>query len=309
MKQKIIPHLWFDDQAEQAAAFYTSLFDQSGVGTVSHYHEAGEKVHGRAPGSVSTVEFELAGYQMMALNGGPHFDFTPAISLFVTCTSREEIDELWSRLADGGRPLMPLGDDYDWSERYGWVQDRFGLTWQLSMGRIEDVGRKIAPSLLFVGDQFGRAEEALKLYTSVFENTHIDGILRYEAGEHGPEGSVKHAQFSLDGEVVMVMDGPGEHAFTFTEAFSLLVPCRTQGEIDHLWEKLSEGGDPDAQQCGWLKDRFGVSWQIAPIRLDEMLKDPDQARVGRITESFLQMKKLDLAELERVYDGPAAGTT
>jgi predicted 3-demethylubiquinone-9 3-methyltransferase (glyoxalase superfamily) len=306
MKQKIIPNLWFDDRAEEAATFYTSLFGRSGITTITRFHEAGEEVHGQPAGSVSTVEFELAGYGMVALNGGPHFSFTPAISFFVVCESRGEIDELWRRLSDGGEVMMPL-DAYDWSERYGWVQDRYGLTWQLSLGGLSDVGQKITPSLLFVGDRFGRAEEAIELYTSVFADSEVAGILRYQAGEMGREGTVKHAQFTLDGEVFMVMDGPGEHPFSFNEAVSFIVPCATQEEIDHYWEKLSEGGDPSAQQCGWLKDRFGVSWQVVPLRLYAMLQDSDAERVGRVTRAFLRMKKLDLAALERAYQGVETG--
>lgn len=304
MKQKIIPNLWFNDQAEEAATFYASLFVGSRITTITRFHEAGTDVHGQPAGSVSTVEFELAGYRMVALNGGPHFSFTPAISFFVVCERRSEIDELWRRLSEGGEVMMPL-DTYDWSERYGWVQDRYGLTWQLSLGELSEVGQKITPSLLFVGDRFGRAEEALELYTSVFENSEVAGILRYEAGEVGREGAVKHAQFTLDGEVFMVMDGPGEHPFTFNEAVSLIVPCASQQEIDRYWEELSEGGDPGAQQCGWLKDRFGVSWQVVPAVLYDMLQDRDPERVGRVTRAFLRMKKLDLAELERAYQGVA----
>src|SRR5690625_1690365 len=215
-----------------------------------------------------------------------------------------QIDELWQRLAENGMVMMPL-DAYDWSERYGWVQDRFGMTWQLSLGNIDDVGQKIAPSFLFVGDQFGHAEEAVELYTSVSPGSEVVGVLRYGAGEPGREGTVKHAQFSLAGDVFMAMDGPGEHEFGFSPGVSLIVRCRSQQEIDHFWEKLSEGGDPEAQQCGWLADRFGVSWQIVPERLYEMLQDPDAERVGRVTASFLGMKKMDIAELERVYAGAA----
>jgi predicted 3-demethylubiquinone-9 3-methyltransferase (glyoxalase superfamily) len=320
MKQRIIPNLWLDDQAEEAAALYTSLFNGSAA-TATYYQEAGSELHGHAPGSAQTVDVEIAGYRIVLLNGGQFFKITPAISFFVTCKSRDEIDELWERLSEDGAVMMPLDaydwserlsedgavmmplDAYDWSERYGWVQDRFGMTWQLSLGNPDDVGQKIAPSFLFVGDQFGRAEEAVELYTSVFPDSDLVGMLRYEAGEPGREGIVKYARFRLGGEVFMAMDGPGEHPFTFSEGVSLIVPCRSQEEIDHYWEKLSEGGDPSAQQCGWLKDRFGVSWQIVPERLYEMLKDPDSDRVGRVTEAFLQMKKFDVAELERAYEG------
>jgi predicted 3-demethylubiquinone-9 3-methyltransferase (glyoxalase superfamily) len=301
MKQKIIPNLWLDDQAEAAAALYTSLFNGSAV-TATYFQEAGSEIHGRAPGSVQTVDVDIAGYRIVLLNGGPFFKITPAISLFVTCERRDEIDELWQRLSENGTVMMPL-DAYDWSDRYGWVQDRFGMTWQLSLGKFDDVGQKITPSLLFVGEQFGRAEEAVELYTSIVPDSEVVGMLRYEAGEPGRVGTVKHAQFTLGGEVFMAMDGPGEHLFTFTEGLSLIVPCRSQEEIDYYWEKLSEGGDPNAQQCGWLKDRFGVSWQIVPERLYEMLKDADSERVGRVTEAFLQMMKFDVAELERAYEG------
>lgn len=302
MKQKIIPNLWLDGQAEEAAAFYTSLFDDSSVTIATHYQEAGSEIHGHAPGSVQTVDVEIAGYRIVLLNGGDFFKITPAISFFVTCESREEIDNLWQRLAEDGAVMMPL-DAYAWSERYGWVQDRFGMTWQLSLGKLDEVGQKIAPSFLFVGDQFGRAEEAVDLYTSAFPNSDVVGILRYEAGEPGREGTVKHAQFSLGDDVFMAMDGPGEHDFGFTEGLSLIVPCRSQEEIDHYWEILSDGGDPEAQQCGWLKDRFGVSWQIVPERLYEMLLEADAQRAERVTEAFMKMKKFDLAELERAYQG------
>ena len=159
--QKIIPHLWFDDQAEEAASFYSSLFDDARVGATTRYGKAGFETHGRPEGSVMTVEFELAGCEFIALNGGPTFEFTPAISFFVSCETEAEVDALWGALSEDGAALMPL-DRYDWSDKYGWVQDRYGLSWQVALGDPEDVGQKITPSLLYVGDQFGRAEEAVR---------------------------------------------------------------------------------------------------------------------------------------------------
>ena len=296
--QTIVPHLWFDDQAEEAASFYTSLFDDSAVGATTRYSKAGHEIHGRPEGSVMAVEFELAGHELVALNGGPLFQLTPAISFFVTCETEAEVDDLWRALSEDGTALMPL-DRYDWSEKYGWVQDRYGLSWQVALGDLEDVGRKITPALLFVGDAFGRAEEAVRRYTEVFDDSEVTGILRYGPGEEGPEGTVKHAQFRLDGETFMAMDGPGEHPFTFSEAVSLLVRCGTQEEVDRYWEALGRGGDPEARQCGWLEDEFGVTWQVCPTVLQEMLRDPDAARVERVTEAFLPMEKLDIPTLER----------
>ncbi|MCW9712512.1 VOC family protein [Aliifodinibius salicampi] len=299
--QKIIPHLWFDDKAEEAVNFYTSLFEDSTIGSVSRYGEAGKEFHGQKAGTVMTVDFDLAGYKMIALNGGPHFSFTPAISFYVTCKTEEEVEKIWQKLSEGGSPMMPL-DKYEWSEKYGWVQDQYGLTWQISLGNLKDVhGQKIVPSLMFV-DEEGQAEEAVNLYTSLFDDSDITGILRYGPGEDQPEGSVMHAQFRLnDGEVFMVMDSSPEHAgFTFNEAVSLLIQCDTQEEIDHFW---SLSAVPAAEQCGWLKDKFGVFWQVAPTQLFEMLNDSDSEKVERVTNAFLQMKKFDIQKLREAFEG------
>lgn len=299
--QKIIPHLWFDHQAEEAVEFYTSLFEGSKTGNIAHYGEAGQDIHGQKPGTVMTIEFELAGHRFIALNGGPHFKFTPAISFYVTCETEREVDELWNQLSEGGMPMMPL-DKYDWSEKYGWVQDKYGLTWQISLGKLEDVhGQKIVPSLMFVSEE-GQAEEAINLYASLFDDSSITGIMRYGAGENQPEGSVMHAQFRLgNGEVFMAMDSSPDNAdFTFNEAVSLLIKCEDQEEIDHFW---SLSAVPEAEQCGWLKDKFGVSWQVAPTVLHEMLLDSDLEKVKRVTEAFLQMKKFDIQKLRDVFEG------
>ena len=298
--QKIIPHLWFDNQAEEAAKFYTSLFDDSSVGRIARYTEEGQEIHGQPAGSVVTVEFEIAGSSMIALNGGPNFSFNPSISFFVVCETEPEIDALWNALSEGGGALMPL-QKYDWSEKYGWVGDRFGVTWQLSLGNLSDVGQKITPSLLFVGDQHGRAEEAVKFYTSVFKNSDIAGILRYGPGEDDAEGTVKHAQFTLDGEVFMAMDSGYDHGFAFNEAISLLIQCEDQQEVDYFWNRLTQGGE--IQQCGWLKDKFGVSWQVSPRELGDMIHDPDESKVARVTRAFLQMKKFDLKALRAAFEG------
>ena len=165
--EKIVPCLWFDTQAEEAARFYTGIFKNSKIGTISRYSEAGHEVHGRAAGTVMTVDFELNGQKFTALNGGPHFKFN--------------------------------------------------------------------------------------------------------------------------------------------EAISFQIMCKDQEEVDFYWNKLSQGGDPSAQQCGWLKDKFGLSWQVVPTALLEMMTDPDQEKADRTMEAMLQMKKLDLAELERAHDGQAVG--
>jgi predicted 3-demethylubiquinone-9 3-methyltransferase (glyoxalase superfamily) len=170
----------------------------------------------------------------------------------------------------------------------------------VSLGKKEDVGQFITPSLLFVGKQHGRAEEALRLYTSIFKNSDVVGIMRYGAGETEPEGTVKHAQFRLNGEVFMAMDSAMAHPFTFNEAVSFAVNCETQEEVDYFWEKLSAGGEKS--RCGWLKDKFGVSWQVVPTILNELASDPDPEKADRVMKAMLQMDKLDIAGLKRVYE-------
>jgi predicted 3-demethylubiquinone-9 3-methyltransferase (glyoxalase superfamily) len=161
--------------------------------------------------------------------------------------------------------------------------------------------QKINPCLWFNDE----AEEAVEFYTSIFANSRIIGISRYgEAGYevHGrPAGSVMTAEFELDGQTFTALNGGP--IFKFNEAVSFQVMCETQKEVDYYWEKLSEGGDEIAQQCGWLKDKYGLSWQVVPIVLIELLNDPDPVKSQRTMTAMLQMKKIDIDELKRTYDG------
>lgn len=294
--QKISQCLWFDDQAEEAANFYTSIFNNSKIGTIARY--SADTPSNKPKGSVLTVVFEISGNQFTALNGGPEFKPNPSISFFVVCETVEETDSLWQKLSEKGNVLMPL-DKYDWSEKYGWVQDRFRISWQISVGKIADTGQKITPSLLFTGEKQGKAEDAIRFYNSVFKTSDIEGILKYGEGEEVPPGFVKHAQFHLEGQTFMAMDSGVENDFPFSEAISFVVNCETQEEVDDYWEKLS--AVPESEQCGWLKDKFGVSWQIIPKALIEMMNDQDTKKSKRVMEAMLQMKKIDIKGLKQAY--------
>lgn len=293
--------LWFDKEAEEAARFYTSAFKDAKINHINRYNEATNVVSGKPVGEVMTVDFELAGQKFIALNGGAYFKLNPSISFMVIIESEAEIEQLWQVLSQGGNTLMPL-DRYDWSQKYGWVQDQYGLSWQLYLGKYSDVGQKICPSLLFTGKQHGRAEEAVNFYSSIFQNSKVDGILRYQKGEAEPEGTVKHSQFRLDDHVFMAMDSAYDHQFNFNEALSIIVHCDQQEEVDYYWDKFTAGGDAQAQRCGWLKDKFGVSWQIVPKRLAELMQSNEQNKVLKLSEAMMQMKKLDIAALERAYE-------
>ena len=298
--QKITPFLWFDTQAEEAANFYVSIFKDSKIKTVTHYGSEGAEVSGIENGSVMTVAFQIEGQEFVALNGGPVFEITPAISFFVNCETEQEIDALWKKLSDGGTIFMGL-NKYPFSEKFGWLKDKFGVTWQLMIG---EGMQKITPFLMFGGEQSGKADEAMNFYISLFEDSGIIHLERYSSSDEEIEGTVKYARFSLKEQEFMAMDSIREHSFTFSPALSFIVNCESQEEVDHFWDKLSEGGDEKAQQCGWLQDKYGVSWQIVPIAMGEMMGDPDPEKSGRVVQAMLQMKKLDINLLREAYEQP-----
>jgi predicted 3-demethylubiquinone-9 3-methyltransferase (glyoxalase superfamily) len=244
----------------------------------------------------------------MAISAGPEFKINPSISFIVNFgpgngeEPRRQLDRIWDRLTEGGNELMPLGE-YPFSERYGWVEDRFGVSWQLILSSPEgDPRPSIVPSLMFTGEVCGRAEEAVELYTSVFRESARGIVARYpEGSETGEPGTIMFTDFRLAGDWLAAMDSAGPHEFGFSEAVSLMVSCADQEEIDYYWERLS--AVPEAEQCGWLKDRFGVSWQVVPAEMGEMMASGTREQVERVTQAFLPMKKFDLAELRRAYRG------
>jgi predicted 3-demethylubiquinone-9 3-methyltransferase (glyoxalase superfamily) len=272
MTHEIYPCLWFDGNAKQAAEFYCSVFTNSRI----------------TSDTPMVVNFQLSGTTFMGLNGGPQFRFTPAISFFVKCNDVQEIAGIWNKLIDGGSALMPI-DKYPWSDRYGWLRDKFGLTWQIML----DKQQSITPSFLFTQKQIGRAEEAIKFYTSVFDPASVNMVQHFPA-EDANAGKVMYSEFALGKRAVIAMDGPGEHGFTFTEAVSFVVNCDTQEEIDYYWYKLTADGGEESM-CGWLKDKFGVSWQVVPAILGRLMSDPERGQ--RVMRAFLQMKKFDLQKL------------
>lgn len=298
---RVVPHLWFDKEAKEAAEFYTSVFPDSKIVSVTTLHDT-------PSGDSDQVSFEIWGQKFMAISAGPIFKLNPSVSFMVNFDpsriedAREKLDEVWNKLSEGGFALMPL-DKYPFSERYGWIQDKYGVSWQLILTNPEGEERPpILPSLLFVNDNCGKAEEALQFYLSVFKNSKEGHIARYPKGsEPDREGTIMFSDFRLENQWFTAMDSAWEHKFNFNEAISFMVYCDTQEEIDYYWEKLS--AVPEAEQCGWLKDKYGLSWQIVPMEMDEMMFNGTQEQMERVTKVFLKMKKFDLAKLKEEYEG------
>ena len=309
--KKITPHLWFDKEAKEAADFYVSVFPESKINYINTIHDT-------PSGDCDVVNFSIWKQDFLSISAGPEFKFNPSVSFMVNfdplffnsdkSKAKAKLDEIWNKLSDGGSVLMPL-DKYPFSEQYGWVSDKYGVSWQLILTNPEGAKRPaIVPSIMFVGENAGRAEEAIDFYLSVFKNSEAGPRHRY-GKDQAPdkEGSIMFADFRLEDTWFASMDSAHEHKFQFNEAISIIVHCKDQKEIDTLWEKLS--ADPKSEQCGWLKDKFGLSWQISPVLLEEIYQHGTQEQLDRVTQAFLPMKKMDIATLKKAYEGESETKT
>lgn len=285
MKNNIFPCLWFDTEGNAAAKFYTEIF--------------GGKITVDTP---SVINFELFGQRFMILNAGPQFEKNASISFMVLCETEDEVERFWKPLADGGMVLMELGE-YPWSKKYGWVRDRFGVTWQVFLGEKQGEQR-IIPTMMFIHQNDGKAMQAMEFFTQIFQDSKIGGVMKY--GEEGNEthdiaGNVQHAHFEIDGYSFFCMDNSYDHKFDFNEAISIVVMTDDQEETDHLWNSLTaNGGRPS--MCGWLKDQYGVSWQIVPKKLIELMNHSDLFRAKKVVEKMMTMQKIDIADLENAFN-------
>lgn len=286
MNNDLFPCLWYDGNAKQCADFYCAVFN--GKITVD---------------SPVVINIDLFGQRLMLLNGGPAFQKNASVSLMVICETEAEVEKYWSTLSDGGTVLMELGE-YPWSKKYGWVCDQYGVTWQLFCGE-KVSGQTIIPTLMFMHKNNGKAMEAMELYTRIFPDSKIGNVLKYGDGvgnetQEIPE-NVQHAHFVLEGYDFFCMDNSFDHQFDFNEGISMVVMTNNQEETDHLWNALTENGGQESR-CGWLKDKFGMSWQIVPKRLLELMNDFDHPeKAHKVVEAMLQMRKIIIADLENAY--------
>ena len=279
MNNKIYPCLWFNNQAKEAADFYCKVFPNSFILSTNPM----------------VTNFTLDSFHIMALNGGPAFSINPSISFFVHIKTEKELEEVYLKLMEGGSALMAL-DTYPWSRMYAWVKDKFGMTWQLMITENETNNMEMNTSFLFANKQYGKANEAIEFYINLFENSSINHIELYTENEAQETGTVKFCNFNLFNQNFSAMDGQGNHEFVFNEAVSIVVTCETQQEIDTYWEGLTKDGQES--MCGWCKDKYGVSWQIVPSVLGELMSNPDKSQ--NVINAFLKMKKFDIETLMNV---------
>lgn len=288
--QRIVPHIWFDHTAAEAAAFYASTFPHASVRDAVRYPTDGlPDFQADFAGDVLIVDIDLDGYRITAINAGPEFPVNQSLSFTLSFPqtdprSRGLMDELWAALGEGGSVLIPL-DAYPFSPRYGWVIDRYGVGWQF----LSTPGPApfIRPCLLFGNVAQNRAWEAIEFYTSVFDG-RIGTVERHES-QAGPAkpGSVRYGEFDLLGQSFIAMESHGEQDFTFSCGVSLLVECADQDEIDRYWDQLSSV--PEAEQCGWCTDRFGVSWQLVPVTMGDLMTRPGAHA------KLMEMGKIEIA--------------
>jgi predicted 3-demethylubiquinone-9 3-methyltransferase (glyoxalase superfamily) len=299
MSQKIIPSLWFNGNAQEAVDLYVAAFPDSSIISKSHYPNTTEEgladFQQDMAGKVLTIEFELAGYRFTAINADAEFKPNPSISFMLNFDpsqddqAREHLDELWNTLIEGGEALMPL-DSYPHSEHYGWVKDKYCITWQLMLTNPSGEPRPfIVPSFMFTNENSGRAEEAIHYYLSVFRDAKLGNLVHYpEGSETDTTQSVMFADFQLEGQWFAAMDSGSAHDFGFNEGISLQIFCKDQAEIDAYYDELSKV--PESEVCGWCKDQFGISWQVVPENMDQLLQRPNGYA------NMMQMKKLVIAD-------------
>ncbi|MFB7249235.1 VOC family protein [Microbacterium sp. NPDC056234] len=299
MAQKIVPNLWFNRDADEAGGFYSEVLPRTSARVSARYPDDVPDWQSEFAGDTLVLDLDVDGYQIALINAGDEFRPNPSISFMLNFdplafdddadAARRALDETWKGLSSEGRVLMDLGE-YPFSRRYGWVEDRFGVSWQLILTDPEGGPRPfVIPQVMFSGPVQGKAQEAAEFYVSLFEEASLGFIAEYpEPTGPAAAGDVMFGEFQLAGQPFAMMDSAVAQDFAFDCGVSLEVRCADQTEIDRLWEALS--AVPEAEQCGWLADRYGVSWQIVPENMGELMERPGAY------DTMMKQKKIVIAD-------------
>ncbi|WP_298041259.1 VOC family protein [uncultured Microbacterium sp.] len=299
MSQKIVPNIWCTRNADEAGEFYADALPRTTAETSARYPMELPDWQAEFAGRTLTVDVSIDGFQITLINAGDEFSPNPSMSFMLNFDplmfdgsaddARAALDETWARLAEGGRIIMAL-DAYPFSPHYGWVEDRFGVSWQLLLTNPEGEPRPfVIPQLMFCGPVQNRSREAASFYSGVLPGSGVGFIAehRVQTGPAEP-GTVMFGEFRLAGQWFSMMDSAIALDYTFTPGISLEVRCADQAEIDEYWDALS--AVPEAEQCGWLTDRYGLSWQIVPETMGALMERPGAY------EKMMEMKKLVIAD-------------
>lgn len=287
--QNITPFLWFDKNLEEKTNYYKNIFPE--FRQIGETHVIAETPNGR----IEIGEFELFGRKLTFMAAGPEFKFNPSISLSVWLSDEKTLDEVWKKLVQEGEVMMEY-QEYDFATKYGWCNDKFGFSWQVMLTDSEPVP-SVSPHFMFTHENNGKAKEAIEFYTKLFPNSEILQIHTY--GENpmneNPE-HISHAEFKLGGELFFALESGQDHKFDFNESISMLITCQGQEEVDYYWNKLvSDGGEES--QCGWCKDKYGISWQVVPEELGQAMSNPDPEKSKFATNAMMEMKKIIIKDL------------
>lgn len=302
--QKLVPNIWCNQNADEVAQFYAETFPNAETTNHQRYPTEG-LLDFQQPmaGKTLTIDVSIDGFLITMINADDTFTPNPSISFMINNTAgREETDRLWSCLTDGGQVLMPL-QEYPFNEYYGWVQDRFGVSWQIMTHQANKCEQPyIYPHLMFGGAAQNRAAEAMEHYTQVFDDSRVLAQTTYgDMGQPDPDDqnptdpqtpitarSIVFGLAELAGQTVGFMDSGVRQPFSFTGGVALLVNAHGQDQLDRYWDSLS--ANPDAEQCGWLQDKFGLAWEIVPDNLDQLMQRPGAY------QKLMQMKKIVIAD-------------
>ncbi|WP_293950793.1 VOC family protein [uncultured Corynebacterium sp.] len=298
--QRIIPNIWCSGNADEVAAFYEYAFESVPGGivirSVEQYPQEGLlDLQEDLAGETLSITLEISGFRIVLINSGDEIRPTPALNFMLNFdplmgSDMDKVQSLvWDRLKEDGRVLMELGE-YPFSQSYGWVEDRFGVGWQLISTDPEGAARPfVLPSLMFGGAAQNKAAAAQEQWVEAFPDSSV-GARAYYPEPTGPaeEGALMFSEFQLAGQWFTAMDSGVEQQESFTPGVSLMFEADGQEELDRVWEALS--AVPEAEQCGWLVDQFGVSWQIVPSILGELLTHPGAF------EKLMNMKKIEMKD-------------
>ena len=286
--QTIIPHLWFDTQALEAAQLYTSLIPDS---RIDWTHQLTDTPSGDAV----LLQFQLANLTLAAISAGPYFKLNESASLMVHFRDKAELDRVFQLLSEGGRILMPLGE-YLFNPYYVWFEDRFGLSWQFLLVPQLDKSVHLDICLLFSEEQVGLPKPFLDEALTIFPESQQGQLSYYQEGEKQvPAAQLNYGELLLTDQKLVVMDHGYGGVASFNEAFSLMIYTDSQEETSRLYDLLSH--EPKAEQCGWVKDQFGLSWQIVPRPLMTAYEELSKDQMKEVNDAILSMKRLNYDEI------------